>query len=73
MDKSTASDGLREPALQIWADMSPVLSEEGWGSEGPRSLHYFCNVFDSSPTGSILYLTGNGSENWPLTGLRIEL
>ena len=38
-----------EPALQIWADMSPVLSEEGWGSEGPRSLHYFCNVFNSSP------------------------
>jgi uncharacterized protein with NAD-binding domain and iron-sulfur cluster len=37
-----------EPALQIWADMSQILSEEDWGSERPLSLHYFCNVFDSS-------------------------
>jgi uncharacterized protein with NAD-binding domain and iron-sulfur cluster len=39
-----------EPALQIWADMSQILLEEGWDSERPLSLHYFCNVFDSSPS-----------------------
>ena len=39
-----------EPALQIWADMSQILSEENWGSERPLSLHYFCNVFDLAPS-----------------------
>ena len=38
-----------EPALQIWADMSHIISQEGWDRDRPLSLHYFCNVFESSP------------------------
>ena len=34
-----------EPALQIWADMSHIISQEGWDRHRPLSLHYFCNVF----------------------------
>jgi uncharacterized protein with NAD-binding domain and iron-sulfur cluster len=70
-----------EPALQIWADMSQILSEEGWGSERPLSLHYFCNVFDSSPrrinavfdSQPVRELTVDWLENkalnvWPMAG-----
>jgi uncharacterized protein with NAD-binding domain and iron-sulfur cluster len=38
------------PALQIWADMTQIIEQEGWKGAKPRSLHYFCNVFDSSPS-----------------------
>jgi uncharacterized protein with NAD-binding domain and iron-sulfur cluster len=38
------------PALQIWADMTQIIAQEGWQGAKPRSLHYFCNVFDSSPS-----------------------
>jgi uncharacterized protein with NAD-binding domain and iron-sulfur cluster len=40
-----------EPELQIWADMTQIIQHEGWKAERPSSLHYFCNVFDSSPRG----------------------
>jgi hypothetical protein len=35
------------PALQIWADMSQILECEPVTKDGPKSLHYFCNVFGS--------------------------
>jgi uncharacterized protein with NAD-binding domain and iron-sulfur cluster len=54
--KSPAELGWTEPttamvsgprALQIWADMSQVLECEPVTKDGPKSLHYFCNVFGS--------------------------
>jgi uncharacterized protein with NAD-binding domain and iron-sulfur cluster len=54
--KSLAELGWTEPtaamvsgprALQIWVDMSQVLECETVTDNGPRSLHYFCNVFGS--------------------------
>jgi uncharacterized protein with NAD-binding domain and iron-sulfur cluster len=36
------------PPLDIWADMSDVLTYEGWDAKGkPLSLHYFCGVLAS--------------------------
>ncbi|MBR0939160.1 oleate hydratase [Bradyrhizobium jicamae] len=70
-----------EPALQIWADMSHILFEEAWSTRRPLSLHYFCNVFDSSPRRvdattdrrqvrklTIEWLEQNALKLWPLAG-----
>jgi uncharacterized protein with NAD-binding domain and iron-sulfur cluster len=70
-----------EPALQIWADMSQILEQEGWGSERPLSLHYFCNVFDSSPSRvnaasdrrrvrelTVEWLENEALKLWPMAG-----
>lgn len=32
--------------LDIWADMSQVLTAEGWAG-GPRTLHYFCGSYST--------------------------
>jgi uncharacterized protein with NAD-binding domain and iron-sulfur cluster len=45
--KETAAMVSGPQALQIWTDMSQVLAYEDWNADGPKSVHYFCNVFGS--------------------------
>ncbi len=35
------------PPLDIWADMTQVLEVEQWRGNRPRSVHYFCGVYDT--------------------------
>jgi hypothetical protein len=33
--------------IDIWADMTQVLAVEQWRGDRPKSVHYFCGVYDT--------------------------